>query len=184
MVLSFNRGLWMSVALMLVYWAVRRSVGGDWTAMLVASAAIVVAAVVLVVSPLGELAVTKIETASASNDSRAALYEEAWAGALRSPMTGWGAPTPQVGVPPVGTHGLVWWIMYNHGFVSLALFLVWMARTAGLALRARREVEIWSAAALLVFVLQLGFYGLLPQLPIVGVAAGLVQRDRWERATT
>ena len=28
---SFNRGLWMSIAVLFVYWAVRRAVGGDWT---------------------------------------------------------------------------------------------------------------------------------------------------------
>ena len=50
------------------------------------------------------------------------------------------------------------------------------------ALRTRRDVEVWSAVVLVIFLLQFGFYGLLPQLPIVGVAAGLVQRDRWERA--
>jgi hypothetical protein len=181
MVLSFNRGLWMSIVLMLVYWAVRRAVSGDWTGLKVAATVTVVAAVTLVVTPLGALALTKIETATASNESRGALYEDAWGGALESPLTGWGAPTPRENTPPVGTHGLVWWIMYNHGFIALALFLVWMVRTANIALRTRREVEVWSAVVFLIFVLQFGFYGLLPQLPIVGVAAGLVQRDRWER---
>ncbi len=182
MVFSFNRGLWMSVVLLLVFWSVRRAIGGDWSGVRVAAAVVVAAGLILVLSPLGEMAVTKIETASASNESRGSLYEEAFAGALKSPVLGWGSPKPQEGMPPIGTHGLVWWIMYNHGFIALGLFLVWMARSAWSALHTRREVEVWSAVAFVIFVLQFGFYGLLPQLPIIGVAAGLVQRDRWERA--
>jgi hypothetical protein len=178
---SFNRGLWMSIAVLFVYWAVRRAASGDWTGLKVATALGVVVALLLAFSPLGELVFTKLETAADSNESRGTLYVDAWGGALESPLIGWGAPTPQEGTPPIGTHGLVWWIMYNHGFVALVLFAYWMVRTAWLALRTRRDVEVWSAVVVVIFVMQFGFYGLLPQLPIVGVAAGLVQRDRWER---
>ena len=179
---SFNRGLWMSIAVLFVYWAARRAMSGDWTGAKVAVGLAVVVALLLAFSPLGDLVFTKIETATDSNESRATLYVDAWGGALESPLIGWGAPTPQEGTPPIGTHGLVWWIMYNHGFVALALFVYWMVRTTWAALRTRRDVEVWSAVVLVIFLLQFGFYGLLPQLPIVGVAAGLVQRDRWERA--
>lgn len=178
---SFNRGLWMSIAILFVYWAVRRAMSGDWTGVKVAGVLAVVVALLLAFSPLGDLVFTKIDTASDSNESRSTLYVDAWGGALESPLIGWGAPTPQEGTPPVGTHGLLWWIMYNHGFVALVLFLSWMLRTTWAALRTRRDVEVWSAVVLVIFVAQFGFYGLLPQLPIVGVAAGLVQRDRWER---
>ena len=179
---SFNRGLWMSIAVLFVYWAARRAMSGDWTGAKVAVGLAVVVALLLAFSPLGDLVFTKIETATDSNESRATLYVDAWGGALESPLIGWGAPTPQEGTSPIGTHGLVWWIMYNHGFVALALFVYWMVRTTWAALRTRRDVEVWSAVVLVIFLLQFGFYGLLPQLPIVGVAAGLVQRDRWERA--
>lgn len=180
-VLSFNRGLWMSVAVLFIYWAVRRAVGGDWTGVKVASVLTVIVALLLTFSPLGTLVFTKIETATDSNESREALYVDAWGGALEAPLIGWGTPTPQENAPPVGTHGLVWWIMYNHGFVALGLFVYWMARSTMSALRTRRDTEVWSAAVIMIFLVQFGFYGLLPQLPIVGVAAGLVQRDRWER---
>jgi hypothetical protein len=102
---------------------------------------------------------------------------------MKSPLIGFGTPKSRDDGPPIGSHGLIWWLMYCHGFIALGLFMAWMARIVWAGRTIRKEPDLWAYISLLVFVLQFPVYGLLPQLPLAAVSAGLVHRSRYPEAT-
>ena len=92
---------------------------------------------------------------------------------LTSPMV----PDAPVGMPPVGTHGLIWYLMFVHGFVGMALFLGWLGLEVLRSGRVRTADGWWSHLALVIGLVQVPFYGLLPQVVLLGIAAGLSHRE-------
>ncbi|HRW37402.1 MAG TPA: hypothetical protein P5254_06880, partial [Aquihabitans sp.] len=112
MVMSVNRGLWISLGVALVYYAARKALRGRIGPVLVLVGTVLAVAAMLVATPAGKLVGDKLDKSGKSNDSRSTLYEEAFAGARDSPLIGNGAPKrlPDAppGMPPVGTHGLIW----------------------------------------------------------------------------
>ena len=177
-VVSLNRGLWLSVAVALAYVAGRKLLAGDarTTAHIVVSAVVVVAGTTL--TPLWDVANDKVTGAEDGDATRALVYEEALDQSLRSPLLGHGAPVQVEGVPvTVGTHGLVWYLLVSHGLPAAALFLLWLGGVVrrGLALRSVRGM--WCTAAAVVGAFQVPIYGLLPQLVVLGAVAALIWRE-------
>lgn len=79
-------------------------------------------------------------------------------------MIGYGTPRPNPSNPtgpPLGTHGQMWAIMFAHGFLALALYLLFFVygfvRGPG-----RSVVGHWAKVSLLIGLLQLPIYGHLP----------------------
>ena len=177
---SVNRGLWISLSIGLVYFAARKALRGRFGALAVLVAAVVAVAVLLVATPAGSLVGDKLDKSDKSNQSRSTLYTEAWEGARESPLVGNGAPQRPAGadprMPPVGTHGLIWYLMFVHGFVGLGLFLAWMAAEVYRSGRVRYSSGWWAHLALVIGLVQVPFYGLLPQVVLLGIAAGLAHR--------
>jgi hypothetical protein len=81
-------------------------------------------------------------------------------------------------MPPVGTHGMLWYLMFVHGFVGLALFLTWLGGEVLRSGRVRTTDGWWTHLALVIGLVQVPFYGLLPQVVLFGIAAGLSHRER------
>ncbi len=79
--------------------------------------------------------------------------------------------------PPVGTHGLIWYVMFCHGFPALALILVAMFTLFFSTLLARTPTALWAHISILVCITQIPYYGLLPQFVVVGIAAGICWRE-------
>jgi polysaccharide biosynthesis protein PslJ len=80
--------------------------------------------------------ITHRTAVSSTTSDRADLYRETFERTRESPWFGYGAPRPsQTLQVSVGTQGQLWYVMFSHGFVGLALFLgaVW-----GLAWTTRR----------------------------------------------
>lgn len=178
--ISVNRGLWISLATGLAYFAARKALRGKVGPFVVLSAVLLVVAVALVTTPAGNLVQQRLENSSRSNDSRSDLYELAFQGAKESPLIGNGTPQRAIGapdLPPVGTHGLIWYLMYVHGFVGLGLFLAWLGGEVLRSGRVRRRRDWWTHLSLVIALVQVPFYGLLPQVVIFGVAAGLSHRE-------
>jgi hypothetical protein len=180
-VVSVNRGLWLSLIVGAVYFAARRALHGRFTALALLMAGVLAVAALLVVTPAGGLVTDRLDKSERSNSARSSLYERAWQGALDSPLVGHGAPVyatdlPE-GTPPVGTHGLIWYLMFIHGFLALALFLVWLAIEVFRSGRLRTPLSWWVHLSLIATVVQMPYYGLMPHLVIVGASVGLAHRE-------
>jgi O-antigen ligase len=178
---SVNRGLWLSLIVGGVYFAARRALRGRFTALALLMAGVIAVAALLVVTPAGGLVTDRLDKSERSNSARSSLYERAWQGALDSPLVGHGAPVfaPDLpeGTPPVGTHGLIWYLMFIHGFFALALFLVWLAIEVFRSGRLRTPLAWWVHLSLIATVVQMPYYGLMPHLVIVGATVGLAHRE-------
>jgi hypothetical protein len=178
--MSVNRGLWISLGVALVYFAARKALRGKLGPMLVLGGTLLAVTALLVVTPAGQLVADKLDKSDRSNDSRGNLYELAFEGAQESPLIGNGAPrraegAPE-GMPPVGTHGMLWYLMFVHGFVGMALFLGWLGGEVFRSGRVRTTDGWWAHLALVIGLVQVPFYGLLPQVVLFGIAAGLSHR--------
>lgn len=178
---SVNRGLWISLAVALAYYAARKALRGRFAALTVLLSAILVVAVLMVATPAGTLVTDRLDNSDRSNNTRSSLYELAWKGALESPLVGHGAPvsSPElpVGTPPVGTHGMLWYLMFIHGFVGLGLFISWLAIEIFRSGRIRTSLGWWSHLSLISALTQLPYYGLLPQVVLIGMGVGLSHRE-------
>jgi hypothetical protein len=179
--MSVNRGLWISLGVALIYFAARKALRGKLRPFLVLMGTLVAVIILLVVTPAGKLVADKLDRSDRSNDSRGNLYELAYEGAWESPLVGNGAPkraegAPE-GMPPVGTHGMLWYLMFVHGFVGLGLFLTWLGAEVLRSGRVRTTDGWWTHLALVIGLVQVPFYGLLPQVVLFGMAAGLSHRE-------
>lgn len=179
--MSVNRGLWLSLAVGASYFAARKALRGRFSALAVLMAGLAIVAAALVMTPAGTLVTDRLDNSEKSNDARSSLYERAWQGARESPLVGHGAPVyaddlPE-GTPPVGTHGLIWYLMFIHGFPALILFLTWLAIEVFLSGTLRTPLSWWIHLSLIAAVVQMPYYGLLPHLVLVGISVGLAHRE-------
>jgi polysaccharide biosynthesis protein PslJ len=176
-ILSLNRGLWVSLAVAFGYVAIRRAVQGS---VKVAIAVGVVALLVfgaLAATKLGDTVQQRFVIASESNNTRSALYSFAFNAAKERPLVGYGAPIKADGLwKDVGTHGLVWFVMVAYGFPALIFLLGWMVFLFIATVRAPNQTALWAHVAIVVFIVQAPIYGLLPQLVLIGIAAAIAAR--------
>ena len=180
--LSGNRGSWLSIVLALSYVSVRLAIRGRpallaW--MIVAGA---VAGLAVLGSSVGHV-VEQRAVHPASNRGRVALYEQSIAGVSESPVLGFGGPkisADNPNAPAVGTHGQLWTVLYGHGvpgaifYIGFLVLALWRTRDAPGAL------GLWLHVVILIGIVQSVFYDALPsQLHVMMVAAALA----WPRAT-
>ncbi len=176
-VMSVNRGLWMSLILIFVVTAYRNFLQGRTAALKALVVASGVVAALLGFTALGDIVVGRLSESDAG--AREGIYGEAWRGALASPILGWGGPRPSVNPfsPPVGTHGQAWLVMFSHGLVGLALYIWWALLAIVKSLRFRDQVSMMLATVVMAGAMQALFYNLLPtSLPIILTAIGLLSR--------
>lgn len=185
-VISINRGLWLSLVVAAAYVAARAALRGRVRLLggvLVGAAAV---AVVVLLSPLGQVVSDRADRSNVQG--RLYLYQEAARAMLESPVLGHGAPLPSddpalSAGASVGTHGQLWTLLVSQGVPGLLLLLGFFLTTLLLTARVSRRA-LWAHATLVVVVFQLPFYNVLPmQLHVVVLAAALCWRDvlgsRW-----
>jgi len=178
MILSVNRGLWLSVGIIFIAVAIRSALAGRTAPLKMLGAGVVVVTVLLLATPIGGVVTGRLS--DSSSDSRAGIYQEAWSGALESPVLGWGGPRPSENPfsPSVGTHGHIWFAMFSHGFVGLGLYVGWLLKAAYQASRRRDPVSLMLASVVYVGTLQMLFYNMFSgSLPIILIAIGLLGRS-------
>ncbi len=179
-VLSLNRGLWISLSVGLVYAAFRLAFAGRERALVVLICVVVVGGSLVFLTPLREVIDARLRTGH-SNEGRATLYEEASRAALESPLFGFGAPMPsewKPNVPLVGTQGLVWTVLVSHGFVGLGLLMAWFLQAFWRTRRAASDVPFWCHVMLLMSLIQLIVYDMLPtQLHIMMLGIAIAFRE-------
>jgi hypothetical protein len=141
--MSLNRGLWLGLGILAVYATAVLARSGRFAALWTLVVCIVVAAVVIVGSPLWATITLRLETPH-SNERRQTVAEvvttTTWNG---SPLLGFGTnrqvagsfagiaggETPnchQCAAPPLGTQGFMWRLVFTTGFVGTALFLLFI----------------------------------------------------------
>ena len=177
MILSVNRGLWLSVGVIFAVVAVRSAIAGRTAPLKMLGAGVVLVTILLVATPIGGVVSGRLS--ESSSDSRAGIYQEAWNGALESPVLGWGGPRPSENPfsPSVGTHGHLWFAMFSHGFVGLGLYIGWLITAMHQASRRRDPVSLMLASVVYVGALQMLFYNMFAgSLAIMLIAVGLLGR--------
>lgn len=188
MVVSLNRGMFLSLGVGIIYVTIRLAIRGRMAALTSVLAVTAAGVIIVVLTPLSHLVTDSFSsTHGHSNATRLSLYQEATAGVSQSPLFGYGAPKPvttgvgqQPGTPAIGTQGQLWLVLYSSGypaavfFVGFYLVVLWQTR------RARGTVGLWLHTVPLVALSQIAFYGWLSaEVQVVMVAAALAYRRSW-----
>jgi hypothetical protein len=184
--LTLNRGMFLGLGIAAVVIAVRHAWHGNARALLGVTAVGVLGVVAYQVLSVGDRLDTRLES-SGTNESRLTVYEETISRTLASPWFGYGAPRPAetAGVPPAGTQGQVWMVLFSHGFIGLALFLGWFLF---LVMRSFRRTDLMGVtynAVLVVLLVEIFYYGLLVHgLALAMIVAAVALRPAQEPPPT
>ncbi|MDQ4142873.1 MAG: O-antigen ligase family protein [Actinomycetota bacterium] len=180
LVLSTNRGAWISLAGGVVYICVTLVLRGRGRAFAGLLLMMGVMFGLLVATPLG----TTLQDALSqreSTETRFNIYEQTGSAVLESPLLGYGAPrpSPDPTQPPLGTHGQLWMVTFSHGIPGGLLYISFLAVLFVQTRRGRSRIQLFAHMTVAIAIIQLPFYGALPgQIFVVMVAAGLALRDR------
>ncbi|MGN6378307.1 MAG: O-antigen ligase family protein [Gaiellales bacterium] len=181
-VFSLDRGMWLSLGVGVVYAFFRLGARGDRKMALEIITLVGLAAVVIVVSPLGGLVSGRFSHKT-GDTSRLARDVAAQAQVTANPIFGYGAPNQATQVThtqkSVGTESEVFLLLYSHGVPGLFLAVVWLAYTVFRSGRIRAgdtRLNFWIHTALLVACVQAPYYELTERTPIMFTAAALLYR--------
>jgi hypothetical protein len=193
---SLNRGLWIAVGGccigMLVLAAGRR----NHTALAGLVVMVVVAGVVLTATPLATTIQERLDHPH-SNERRSQLLvatvDSMTAG---SPVVGFGSTRnvagtftsiaggatpacPACGVPPLGTQGQLWLVLFSQGWIGTIFFLTFFVLSLRRTWRCRTLNETVATFVVAVFLFQLTVYDTLGlPMMLVMTAVGLAWRER------
>ncbi len=197
-VYSLNRGLWIGIAVSVLWVAVRLFLQGKVGALIAVIAATAVGAFVFAATPLQSIFVERLAHQN-SNNIRSYLSAQAVSGALESPILGWGGTrktigsalsvaigkTPQCqlcGDFSIGGNGQLWGVLFNQGIVGACFYFGFFALTIWLY---RRHRSPPAQAAVLVIALTFVFmfvYNALPApLALTMISVGILRRLSGER---
>jgi hypothetical protein len=170
--------MFAALGLAVGYIAVRLALRGRATPALILTAAGVAATLFVLSRGLIEQIATRQQFGNSSG-GRLALYAETIGRTMSSPLLGYGAPRPssELGVS-VGTQGYVWALMFSHGFVGLALFLLFLWGTTLITWPAPGDVPLVLHSVLVVESVAVVVYGLdiIQMLSLVLVVAMLLRQ--------
>ncbi len=175
-VLSMNRGLWVSLSVGLLYAALRMAQHGRGKPLGYLLFGVAVVGMLVLFSPLRGVIEARIEHGH-SDEGRTTLYQEAARGVAQSPLFGYGSPGDSVenpNLPSVGTHGQFWLVLYSNGIPAIVFYVGWYLIALWRMRRGRSDLVLWCQVVVLIATVQLAFYGQLPaQLMITMVAMAL-----------
>lgn len=186
MVFSLNRGMFLSLAVAILYVAARLALRGRLGSLVSVLALTALLVIVVALTPLGHLVTASFSsTHGHSNATRLSLYQQAAAGANASPVFGHGEPQPVTGsvlagTPAIGTQGQLWMVLYSNGYPAAVFFVAFFLGVLWQTRRARGTVGLWLHTVSLVALVQIPVYGWLPdELQVVMVVAALAYRCCW-----
>jgi O-antigen ligase len=180
MVVSLNRGLWLSLAVGLAYAAIRSALRGRVAALRLLVVGALIGAALVAVTPLKDLVADRLATPH-SNEGRLSLYTEAAESAMDSPLLGYGSPRPSErdpNLPRVGTHGQLWLVLFSHGIPGVVLFVAWFGFAFWRSRRDAAEIVAWMHVVLLITLVQMAYYGMVPvPIHLSMLAASIAWRE-------
>lgn len=194
--LSLNRGLWAALVLGAAGVVVLLAVRGRLRLVAGIVGVLALVALILAQTPLGQVPAERFG-AQHSNERRGNLTEATVESvSVGSPIVGFGntrdvqgtfssiagggtPDCPACELPPLGTQGQGWLILFAQGWVGLFLFGAFMLGQLWRSIRCRTLNETICAFVLAIYVMQLVVYDTmgLPML-IAFLAIGLVTRER------
>ncbi len=193
-VYSLNRGLWGALGVGVLYLAFRLAAMGKVWALQAVVAALLLGAIAFVVSPLGTMVQARLN-APHSNERRGQLAADTVRNAVEgSPILGFGSTRnvrgsyfsiaggstpdcPACGVPPLGTQGLLWMVIFSQGLVGLGLFLYFFARRFFAHWRDHAGLSLAGCVVLTFWTIELFVYDTVDApLVTVMIAVGLMAR--------
>jgi len=136
---SLNRGLWIGLGVLLLYFGVRQALAGRTRVAAAMAAAVAVAGLLTAATPLGDVISSRLDNGK-SNGVRMFLTKRAIAGMSESPVLGFGSTRNTIGGRnsitvgesdacercgnfTIGGNGQLWQLMFAHGAIgSLAYF--------------------------------------------------------------
>ena len=176
--LTLNRGMFIGLGLALAYVLLRAIIFHNVRLLVAAVAIATVAGVTFFALPSNERLGERLETSS-STENRLDLYIETVERAAESPIIGFGAPRPSeiAGMPPAGTQGQFWSIIFSHGFGAAIPFWGWFAVVLRFAWKRSDPVGVAMGSAMLGTAVMTIFYGVLnAALVVIFMIAGIVMR--------
>jgi O-antigen ligase len=194
-VYSLNRGLWLACAIGIVYVAFRLAVRGRTRAVRGILAALALAALLFVATPLGTVFSKRLHHQK-SNDIRTSLTVAAIKGALTSPIIGYGtdrqlqgatqsiaigksASCTQCGNFGIGSNGQLWLMLFAQGFPGAAFYMLFFLVVFFRSWRDYSAIGTACTLILLVsFLFDSAYSGDGATLAIYMIAAGLLWRNR------
>ena len=194
LVYSLNRGVWLGVGVAAVYAALWMAARRRYVPLVSLVGAALVAMLIVLVTPLGDLATLRIETPH-SNERRASLASTVLsATADGSPVAGYGttrtlegsfgsiagANTPSCPncVPaPLGTQGFLWRLLITTGFVGAGLYLWFVVGQFVRFVRRPSTVALAGTTAILLSVVFFFFYDSL-ESPMYVLMMGIALMNR------
>jgi hypothetical protein len=196
-VVSLNRGLWIGVAVLVVFVACRYVLLGKiWIIAAVAMAGAGLG-VALIASPLGDVVSARLDNGK-SNGVRSFLVERALDGAVHSPVIGYGSTRNTIGGRnsitvgesagcercgnfTVGGNGQLWQLLYAHGAVGTAGYLGFFAYGLWRFRRDHSAIGIAASGAIVTsFSAMLWYNSLATPLAFMVLAYALLWRNELE----
>lgn len=194
---SLNRGLWICLALGAAVLAVRLAFSGRVAGLVALGLVIVVGVGVVAISPLGSMLVERLNNPHSNGRREQLLVETVRSTLSGSPVAGFGSTrrvqgnfesiaggsTPgchDCGVPPLGTQGHLWLVIFSQGVGGLVAFGVFFGLQLARYWRSRTTLQAVGTTVLLFFAVQLFIYDTLgwPLFIVMG-GIGLMWRERW-----
>jgi hypothetical protein len=200
-VYSLNRGRWIALGVGLVYVAVRLAAMGRLWALQALIGGLVVTTTLVLASPLNAVIQERLAHPH-SNDRRGELLSLTFTSAATgSPVIGFGTTRnvqgsfasiaggsspdcPGCGVPPLGTQGTFWSVVFFQGVIGLALFLLFFALWFRRHRRDTSPVALAGTAVVLMAAVEMFVYdfGACAFFTIM-IAVGLVWREHGSAGT-
>ncbi|MCP5028577.1 MAG: hypothetical protein GY929_20055 [Actinomycetia bacterium] len=186
-VISLNRGLWLSIVVAAVYVAARRTWSGDPRVLLTTVVFIVLVGVAVLATPLDSFVAGRASS-DHSNEARTSLYVAVVEDVADSPLLGYGAPLSNRRNPlrpAVGTHGQIWSVLFSYGIPGAFLFTWFMVRTAWRTGRGDLSGDrLWLHLVPVLVLVAMWFYQIeTAQMHIVFLALALALREQAEATT-
>lgn len=174
---TLNRGMFIAVGFSLIYVAIRYACRGRVGPLL----GLVLGLVVVLTFAIASGAVADLTSRleySQTNYGRSTIYNEAFQGAVASPVFGNGAPKPSAVLDiSIGTQGQFWTVLFSYGFIALGAYMGWFAYLAFRSRKATTNTIMWMHVVCLIALLTCFYYGYDgPQLALAMVAGAVALR--------
>lgn len=195
-VFSLNRGLWLCLFLGAVALLGLQIYRRRLAPLIVTAALLVGLGFAFVSSPLGTLFEERLNNQHSNERRGDLLVQTVTSAATGSPIVGFGStrdvqgnfgsiaggPTPDCsacGVPPLGTQGQLWGVIFSQGLLGAALFLLFFLYVFSRCWRCRTTAETLCTFVLFFFAVQLFVYDTLDvPILVVMIVIGVLCREQ------